>query len=496
MKRPVFHWLCLLSLALLAACGVPPTGTPLPTATPTPRPTATATFVPSPTATPLPPTETPTPTPTLTFTPTPTAVPPSPVLTAPGLFAGSWSPDGRYFSFISQTSEDIANMPTSPLPGELPPGAFGFYDTQTGQSCTYPEVNALALNFRTGWIGWKGNHAYQVLTYTGKLVTLEAPCVNLPNALAGVFEEPVERTLALSPDGHWALLSGEKTCWLFNIARQTAVILDKCSPAATFSPGGTRLALAYGEFPDLHIYVYATASGLFEKLIPWGYSGSGVNGPVGPTWISDSQFLLQPTDEGPTLISLDREPLTEIFPGGLFNVKGTFTVSAYAIPEPDTGILHMVFHLSGSGIDQSYLYHFENRILEELPYTYINWFDRNRSLLLCKYGQAWTCQAYWMRVIDPVASSLSPAPDLAFYSLVASPDGKRAASSSQMDANNRVTVVIRSLPDLAVIKSWTDAGDAYYFSWTPDSTTLAAVSRPVDLTFGGGQSALYILDFK
>jgi hypothetical protein len=495
MKRPIFCWLCVSILISLTACGVPPTATPTPSATPSPLPTATAT-APPPTQTPLPPTATLTPIPTLTYTPTPTPVPPTPVLTAPGLFAGSWSPDGRYFSFISQTSEDIANMPVSLKPGESPPGAFGFYDIQTGRSCTYPEVNPLGLNFRRGWIGWKGDHAYQVLTYTGKLVTLEAPCVDLPYALAGVFDEPVERTLAVSPDGKWALLSGEKTCWLFNAVKQTAVLLDKCSPAATFSPGGDWLALAYGEFPELHIYVYATTSGLVQKLIPWTFNGTGIDAPVGPTWVSEDRFILQPTDEGPTLVSLDREPLTEIFPGALFNVPGTFTVVAYGAPEPDNGILHMVFHLSGSGIDKSYLYHTESRILEELPYAYINWFDGNRSLLLCKYGAAWTCQSYWMRAIDPTGSQRTQAPDLAFYSLVQSPDGRLAAATSQMDANQRLTVMIRSLPGLAVIKSWADASDAYYFSWSPNSATLAAVSRPVDLTFDGGQSALYILEFK
>ncbi len=497
MKSTIYHSFCLLSLVILAACGVPPTATLTPSATPTPLPTATPSPLPSATATPLPPTITPTPTPTLTFTPTATPVPPTPVLTAPGLFAGSWSPDGRYFSFISQTSEDIAAMPDVPAPGELPPGAFGFYDTQTGQSCTYPEVNALALNFRRGWIGWRGDHAYQVLTYTGKLVTVAAPCVNLPYALAGVFKEPVERTLAVSPDGRWALLAGEKTCWLFNIARQTAVTIEKCTPAASFSPGGDRLAFAYGDFPELHIYVYATASATVEKLIPWTYSGGvGVNGPVGPTWVSEDQFILQPTDDGPTLVSLDREPLTEIFPNKLFNIQGDFTVVAYGAPEPGSGILHMIFHLSGGGIDIFYLYHTENSILEELPYAYVSWFDQNRSLLLCKYGPAWTCLSYWMRDIDPPTSQLIQASDLAFYSLMESPDGQLAASTSQMDSNQRLAVVIRSLPGLAVRKSWIDASDSYYFAWSPDSSTLAAVSRPVDLTFDGGQSALYILSFK
>jgi len=48
-----------------------------------------------------------------------------------------------------------------------------------------------------------------------------------------------------------------------------------------------------------------------------------------------------------------------------------------------------------------------------------------------------------------------------------------------------------------VLKSWADANDAYYFAWSPDSRTLAAVSRPDYITLqGGGQSALYILQFK
>src|SRR5512137_730403 len=245
MKSSFNRWFWILILVFLTACGVQPTATLTPSATPSPLPTFTRTPLP-PTQTPLPPPITPSPTPTLTFTPSPTPVPPAPVLTAPGLFAGSWSPDGRYFSFISQTNEDIANTPVSPVPGEAPPGAFGFYDTQTGKTCSYPEVNVLQLNFRRGWIGWKGDHAYQVLTYTGKLVTLDAPCIDLPYALAGVFNEPVERTLAVSRNGSWALLAGEKTCWLFNAARQRAVTLEKCSPAATFSPGDDWLALAWG----------------------------------------------------------------------------------------------------------------------------------------------------------------------------------------------------------------------------------------------------------
>ena len=491
-------WMWVFIVCLLAACGGQPTGTP--TAGITPSLTATITpTTPLPTATLVPPSLTPTSTftPTATFTPTPLPAPPTPVLTAPGLFAGSWSPDGRYFSFVSQTNEDIANTPVGEGPMDPPPGTFNFYDTQTGKTCAYPERNPWNLNFRTGWVGWKGDHTYQVLTYTGKLVTLAMPCVDLPFALAGVFEEPVERTLAVSGDGKLALLAGEKTCWLYNVVKQSAVMLVKCTQAATFSPGDTRLAFVYGKAPDLFMYVIDTASGLVEKLIPWTFSGDGVGGSAGPDWISESQFIIQPTDEGPRLVSLDKPPLTEIFPGKVFNVSGTFSIAAYGTVNPDNGSLHLIFHLYGDVLDKTYLYHTENHILEELPYAYVNWFDKNRSLMLCNYGAPWTCQSYWMRAVDPPASAPVLAPDLAFWAPAQSPDGRLAAATSQADAQARITVAIRSLPDLAVVKTWADANDAYYFAWSPDSRTLAAISRPDYMTLtGGGQSALYILQFK
>ncbi len=279
MKHSINHWLWIFCLCLLAACGVQPATSQVPSMTISPPPILTPTTLPTSTAlsvqTPFPPTLTP----ILTVTPSPTITPtlppgaPSAFLTAPGLFIGSWSPDGRYFSFLSQTREDLDNMFVGEGRMEKPPGTQNFYDLQTGQTCSYPEQNVLQLNFRTGWIGWKGDHAYQVLTYTGELVTLEAPCIDQPHALAGVFTEPVLSTLTFSRDDKLALLYGKKTCWLYDIAKETAVSVEQCSSVAAFSPNDDWLAMTTGVpttgvDPDQTTYVYTAPKRSFAESHP------------------------------------------------------------------------------------------------------------------------------------------------------------------------------------------------------------------------------------
>ena len=151
MKKHIIEVIILAWL--LTACGIQPDSSLVPSVTSSPSHTPTLTT--QPTQTRLPPTITPTLiiNPSHTITPT---VPPSapPVIaTAPGLFTGSWSPDGRYFSFLSQTREDIANMFAGEGKGYPPPGDQNFYELQTSQICSYPEHNVVRLNFRTGWIG-------------------------------------------------------------------------------------------------------------------------------------------------------------------------------------------------------------------------------------------------------------------------------------------------------------------------------------------------------
>jgi hypothetical protein len=466
------------------------TFTPSKTNTPPPSPTYTQT--------PLPPFITPTLilNPSNTITPTvPPGAPPV-ITTAPGLFTGSWSPDGRYFSFLSQTREDISNMFVGEGKGYSPPGTQIFYDLQTGQICSYTEHNVLQLNFRTGWIGWKGEHSYQVLTYAGDLVTLEAPCDEQPHTVAGVFNEPVLSVLTFSRDDKFALLYGEKTCCLYDVVKEAAVSLEQCSSAAAFSPNDAWLGVTTSINTDLTTYVYTAPSGVLQKVIPWKvYEPPGVGFSGEPQWVSDNQFILDPTTSGSILVSLGKEPQIEMFPVDLFDVSGAVRVSGLGSVDPDNGNLHIIFYLAGEEINQQYLYHTENHTFEKLPYTFVSWYNGNRSLLLCEYDEPSSTYTYWLRAVDPPESVLSQTPALPTSYPVQSPDGLRSVATGQPDASGEFTITILSLPDLAELKSWTDANDTYYFSWSPDSSTLAAVSRPADPSLGG-QSVLYIINFK
>ncbi len=494
MKKHIFEVIILVGL--LTACGIQPDSSPAPSVTSSPSHTPTSTT--QLTQTRLPPTITPTIilNPSQTITPKVPPGAPSAIATAPGLFTGSWSPDGRYFSFLSQTREDISNMFVGEGKGYPPPGAQNFYDLQTGQICSYPEHVVLQLNFRTGWIGWKGEHAYQVLTDDGDLVTLETPCVGEPHILAGVFTEPVLSVLTLSQSDHMALLYGKKTCWLYDLGKEAAVSLEQCSNAATFSPNDAWLAVTTGTNSDLTTYVYTAPGGVLQKAIPWKvYESPGVGFSGEPQWVSDYQFILDPTTSGPILVSLGKEPQIEMFPADLFDVSGAVHISASGSVDPDNGNLHIIFYLTGEGINQTFLYHTENHTVEKLPYTNVWWYDGNRSLLLCKYDETSSTCTYWLRAVDPPQSVLSqtPAPPISYP--VESPDGSRSVTTSQPDVSGEFTITIRSLPNQAELKSWTDANDTYYFSWSPDNSSLAAVSRPVDPSLGS-QSVLYIITFK
>jgi hypothetical protein len=444
----------------------------------------------------------PTITPTLIVNPintiTPTVPPGAPpvIAIAPGLFTGSWSPDGHYFSFLSQTREDIANMFVGEGKGYPPPGTQNFYDLQTGQICSYPEHNVLQLNFRTGWIGWKGQHSYQVLTYAGDLVTMDAPCIDQLHTLEGVFNEPVLSVLTLSQDDHMALLYGKRTCWLYDVVKEAAMPLEQCSDAASFSPNDAWLALTTGINSEGTTYVYTAPSGVLQKSIPWKvYEPPGLGFSSEPQWVSDNQFILDLTTSGPILVWLGREPQIEMFPADLFNVSSAIRITASGAVDPDNGNLHIIFDLAGENNNQEYLYHTENRTFEKLPSTYAWWYNGNRSLLLCIYSKSSSTCTYWLRAVDPPYSALSQGPAQPTSYPIESPDGRRSVTTSQPDAYGKFTITIRSLPDMMELKSWTDANDTYYFRWSPDSSTLAAVSRPTDPD-SGGQSVLYLINFK
>ena len=272
--------------------------------------------------------------------------------------------------------------------------------------------------------------------------------------------------------------------------------LEQCSNAAAFSPNGAWLAITAGIDSDLTTYVYTAPGGVFQKAIPWKvYESPGVGFSGEPQWVSDYQFILYPTTSGPILVSLGKEPRVEMFPADLLDVSGAVHISASGSVDLDDGNLHIIFYLTGEEINQTFLYHTENRTFEKLPYTNVWWYDGNRSLLLCKYDETSSTCTYWLRAVDPPQSVLSQtsAPPISYP--VLSPDGRRSITTSQPDVSGEFTITIRSLPNQAELKSWTDANDTYYFSWSPDSSSLAAVSRPVDPSLGG-QSVLYIITFK
>jgi len=496
VKRLVWVGFLIVCLVLLAACEPEPTPTPTPTFTPAPP-----TVTPSPT--PLPPTETPlptgTPTPAPTSTPfptpTPTFVAPQALLSAPGLIPGSWSPDGRYFSYVTQTKEDLKNMPAGEGLQDPPPGTTNFLDTLTGQSCQYPERNTLFLNFRYGWIGWTGGHSLQVLTDLGYPAVMDDPCNGHPAAQRAGLLEPVSRTLAVSADGKLALFAGAH-CWLYDVTAITSLMLNKCSRIAAFSNADSRLALTVTFDPDFNTYIYLTTTGKLEAAIPSLYTGNGVGGVTQPNWISDTQLLVWPTNQGILLVTLGgKTPLVDPFPVASFNLPGNNRVDAYGVTRPDGGAVHIIFHVHGPSADQYYLYHAESRILETLPYAYVNWLDGGRSLLLCKYGEPFVCQTYWAQPVDPPASQPQPAPEQLSWSFFHSPDGKLAANTTVPASGAPAVVQVRSLPGGGILQSWAADKFSFHFIWSPDSSTLAVVSSPLDANFYGGSSSLYLLNF-
>src|SRR5688572_26804615 len=135
-KRLLFILGCVLITLLLVGCG----GTL--NATPTSIPTA----IPSQTSTPSP---VPTKTPESTLTPDTLSeyVSVTPLVTAPYIEFGGWSPDSQWIAYWVSSQEDV-EQPSNYMPG----GTLNFMNVTTGETCAVSQF--VTPDNRTAEVSW------------------------------------------------------------------------------------------------------------------------------------------------------------------------------------------------------------------------------------------------------------------------------------------------------------------------------------------------------
>ena len=144
-------------------------------------------------------------------------------------------------------------------------------DARTGGECQYPKDNALGLQFNF-WRGWLPDGRLVTLDAAGELVALDRPC-----------------------GGNMVLLSAEE---------KPACLMTNPDASESCSPGDSRRGITIGSGAAYTTTVVNVSTGKAEAVIPWQFSADGLGNFPGPLWLSEAQFILHRTDEGPLLVTL------------------------------------------------------------------------------------------------------------------------------------------------------------------------------------------------
>ncbi|MGE5221693.1 MAG: hypothetical protein ACM3PY_04600 [Omnitrophica WOR_2 bacterium] len=484
---------CVSQKPILVETPATPSETPVQLATPTL--TLIPTFTDTPTETPVPgATVTPAITPASTVVITSSsAVPLKPLATSPGFWFGDtpWSPDSRHFTFYSQTQEDILRMPMEG-PVTAPPGTFQVYDMETGEHCQYPEQNQKGWLFNQ-WHAWLPDGRLAVLTKDKTIVALSKACSGETVPLAEHLPNAAERVLGNTKDVKFLALSGKSGCWLYDIGRQEAVPLPKCSRDFSFSPGGKYLGFTAGYSENNSASsIYAVPSGKLIADIPWKFSAGGLGSYGGPVWLNDEQFIVPRTDQGPLLVNIGEETkVVEIFE--LFGLPASPNQYALGVSPGLKGPIHLLLHDFGvnSDLNENYLYHSESGQTERLDVDYVAFSQDGKALDITRSVQSGDYEQVqrWQKPVDPPGSEarqIVPAGTLDYPTW--SSDSKLLAAAVQPEPSGPVKISIQRSANGKEIKNWVVEAGTYQFFWSPDSRYLAAVKS----SRTGGASGLYL----
>jgi hypothetical protein len=297
-------------------------------------PTSIPTAVPSQTSMPSP-----VPTKTLQLTSTPESVSATPLVTAPYLEFGSWSPDSQWIAYWVSSQEE-AEQPTNFMPG----GTLHFRNVRTGETCAVSQF--VRPDNRSALVYWSDEIeaiiAMGEVTFTGK------PCQVEPYRQLEDFVIDAPPNPAFSPDGDYY--------------------------------AGTMLESSENGILTFETTLTAAGSSQPRQRVTWQIDERLGEYGVGGEWISSKQFLIHETlEQGPLLLDLEQgvvPVLTQLL--GLDEIPSILGTEGYGFrASASPGVERDSFHLvvTGVGTEESFpsimLYHAENGKAEALPFRYV-----------------------------------------------------------------------------------------------------------------------------
>lgn len=419
-----------------------------------------------------------------------------PVTTSFGISFISWSPDGRYLSFLTQTLEDAASSPAGEDALDPLPGTVHFYDTDSEDICQYQQNNPLGLDFYR-WFTWLPDSRLIVLSKAGGLVALDRPCPDRPPRILLDLSEPISDVLTSSADGRLHVLQGESGCWLFDVSAADALPLARCSPESSFSPNGDRLAVNSSKDEGYTTTIINTATGRPARSISWSLTGSPDPSartalPV-PSWLDNQRLLIYPTDTGPLLVTLGAGFQVQLVADTLFGIAGSSFQFAEAAISPDGSSFHLLLE-EVTGLDaraaRIFLYHSENNQVEKIQYARASFAIGGEFLDLWRPVELGDIEEAerWLRPVDPPGSEsvrLTSTEEQDFPAL--SIEGLVAVARIA-EPGSLTTLLVKEAASGEVLWNWFVDPYIYHFYWSPTGDHLAALGT----SLLGGEQALFL----
>lgn len=325
MKYPnslLFYFGSALVFVLLIGCT--PSNTPLPKPTLVRSPTSTPTLV----STNLP-----------GITTTSEGISVAPLITAPYIDFGSWSPDGQWLAYWVSSQEDLERSSNF-----MPGGTLNFRSVISGETCAVSEF--ATPDNQSAKIYW--SESMEAIIIMGGETFAGKPCQTEPYRKLEDFISESTPDLSLSLNGKY---------------RADTVLDSHDNGILTFETTVTDVG---SKQPVQHVTWQ-----IDERVGDYGLGGE---------WISTEQFLLYETlDQGPLILDTERgviPVLAELF--GVAEIPSIGESRGYglrAIPLP--GLERDSFHLliQGAGGEANFpnmtLYHAENGTVETLPFRHV-----------------------------------------------------------------------------------------------------------------------------
>jgi hypothetical protein len=384
------------------------------------------------------------PTNTLELTATADTISITPLVTAPYLEFGSWSPDSQWIAYWVSSEADVAQS-TNFMPG----GTLNFMNVATGEMCAVSQF--VTPDNQSAQIYW--SERMEVIIRMGEEAFTGKPCQNETyRQLDDFITEPVPDP-ALSPSGEY---------------HADTVLESSENGIVTFE---TSFTASGSEQP-----VQQVTWQIDERLGEYGLGGE---------WISQKQFLIYETlDQGPLILDVERgviPVLTELF--GLDqipSITGPEGYGLYAIPIP--GIERDSFHLllQGVGTEANFpsvrLYHTEDGRVETLPFRYA-WREAyspdGQWLLMDERPDAGGYETYTISIrrveeVDGDWRQVATNVNSALWN----------TDWTEMAFSSNETVTWQTFPDAERIGQWnTGQYWANPIAWSPDGRSLVMIGN-------------------